>query len=361
MKLLEIEAKELFSRYGIPIPRGRVVTRADVTPALAPPVVLKSQVPVGDRRRKGGVVFVGTTREYPEALTALFQRPIDGMLPDRVLVEPRIEPVAERYVSISYDPGCRQPVLGLNARGGTGIQDAALVHIDPLWGLPAFAIRNALRTAGFPAHETARGVVERLWELFRREKAVLAEINPLFELGDGSMVAGDGKIVLDDHVARPGYRPFLDLGGDIGVLASGGGASLVTLDTLVRAGGRPANYVEYSGNPRAGVVADLTQQVLSRPGLQGCWVVGGTANFTDIYETLTGFVAGLRRVQPKPRYPIVIRRDGPRQPEAFAMLREVGAREGYAFHLSGSETPLARSAAIVVQLAYRAAPLATTP
>lgn len=117
-------------------------------------------------------------------------------------------------------------------------------------------------------------------------------------------------------------------------------------------GGNPANYVEYSGNPPASVVEELTIKVLSRPGLKGCWVVGGTANFTDIYETMLGFVQGLRKIQPKPSYPIVIRRDGPRQKEAFAMLKEVAEKEGYDFHLFGPETPMSESARIMVQFAY---------
>ncbi|MBI2003025.1 MAG: hypothetical protein HYS76_00360, partial [Candidatus Wildermuthbacteria bacterium] len=179
-----------------------------------------------------------------------------------------------------------------------------------------------------------------------------AEINPVFQLEDGRCLAGDAKVILDDALARPGYRPFVDLQGDIAVLASGGGASLVNIDALMHFGGRPANYVEYSGNPPASVVDELTMRVLSKPGLKGCWVVGGTANFTDIYETMLGFVQGLRKVRPKPSFPIVIRRDGPRQQEAFLMLKEVGEKEGYDFHVFGPETSMSESARIVVELSY---------
>lgn len=198
------------------------------------------------------------------------------------------------------------------------------------------------------------GVAQQLLELFKKENALLAEINPLFEMADGSFVAGDAKIILDDNVVNPAERPYLDLPGDIAILASGGGASLINLDALILAGGKPANYVEYSGNPPASVVEELTLKVLSKPGLKGCWTVGGTANFTDIFETMSGFVAGLRKVQPRPSYPIVIRRDGPRQKEAFEMLKQVAREEGLDFHIFGPETPMAESAKIVVQLAYKA-------
>src|SRR5690606_16219520 len=119
------------------------------------------------------------------------------------------------------------------------------------------------------------------------------------------------------------------------------------------AGGRPANYTEYSGNPPREVVAELTKRVLSRNGLKGCWVVGGTANFTDIFETLSGFIDGLRSIKPKPTYPIVIRRDGPRQEEAWAMLKKIGEKEGYDFHLFGRETDMAESARIMARLVAR--------
>jgi succinyl-CoA synthetase beta subunit len=76
------------------------------------------------------------------------------------------------------------------------------------------------------------------------------------------------------------------------------------------------------------------------------------ANFTDIYETMFGFVQGLREIKPKPKYPIVIRRDGPRQKEAFAMLRKVAEDESYNLHLFGSETPMAETAKVMVKLAY---------
>lgn len=352
MNLLEVDAKALFSRYGIPVPDGKLVTVRERRIPIAPPVVLKAQVPVGDRRRKGGIIFVDRAWEYPSAVSRLFRNAIDGHVPDRVLVEPRIGAIAQRYVSVSYDTAIRKPVLALGKRGGTGVTRASLSPIDPLWGLPEFAIREAMLDAGLSLNRTLPVIIRRLWQLFQSEKALLAEVNPLFELPDGSYLAGDGKVVLDDHCVRPEYRPFLDLGGDIAVLASGGGASMINLDMLLKAGGRPANYVEYSGNPKAGVVTELTRRVLSRSGLNGCWVVGGTANFTDIYETMVGFVEGVRQVTPKPAYPMVIRRDGPRQKEAFAMLRTVAEREGYDFRLYGPETSMARSAAIIVRLAY---------
>ena len=185
---------------------------------------------------------------------------------------------------------------------------------------------------------------------------MIAEINPLFRTPSGEFIAGDAKVILDDEKINPGERRFIELDGDIAILASGGGASLLNIDALLRYGGKPANYTEYSGNPPADLVKALTQRVLGRPGLKGAWVIGGTANFTDIYETMRGFLEGLRQVKPKPMYPIVIRRDGPNQKKAFAMLRESAKKEGYDFHLFDSKTSMAESAKVIVRLAYSKKP-----
>lgn len=138
--------------------------------------------------------------------------------------------------------------------------------------------------------------------------------------------------------------------GDIAVLASGGGASLMLMDAVLDAGGSPANYTEYSGNPPREKVEKLTKITLSRESLSGCLVAGAVANFTDIFETLSGFAEGLKQIKPKPMYPIVVRRGGPRQAEAYEMLAKVAKKEGFDIHLFGPETPISAAARKMVEL-----------
>lgn len=362
MKLLEHQGLNLFEKYGILVPERELLSTPKAKTSLPFPLVLKSQVYSGDRAKHGGIAFAENKEEFQEKLSLLFQKPIDGMLPGSVLAERRIESQKELYVSLSYDTDSRAPVLCLSLRGGSGIEEARIVPINlsvASWGsmktgrlLPDFVVREALEAATLACDQKLVSVVQSLWMLFVEEQALMAEINPLFLLSDGSYIAGDAKVVLDDNAANPNSRPFLELGGDIAVLASGGGASLVSLDALLHHGGRPANYVEYSGNPSSSVVKELTQKVMGWPGLKGCWVVGGTANFTDIFETMSGFLQGLREVSPKPSYPIVIRRDGPRQQEAFEMLKEAGEKEGFDFYLFGPEVSMSESARIMVEKAY---------
>lgn len=343
MKLLEHQGKELFRKYGIAVPNAVLLDASAEDIPLQFPVVLKSQVPSGDRKKKGGILFADRKEDISGKLGELFQKPIDGVVPEKVLVEEKVDPQKELYVSFSYDTDSRSPVLALSLKGGTGIETANVFPIN---------LAEGLRTDTFDIDSGLKEVIQKLWDVFQKEQALLVEINPLFQLKDGTYVAGDAKVVLDDNIVNPQFRPYVDLEGDIAILASGGGASLLNLDIIMKEGGKPANYVEYSGNPPAAVVEELIQRVLAKPNLKGCWVIGGTANFTDIYETLLGFVQGLRKITPKPTYPIVIRRDGPRREEAFAMLKEAGKKEGYDFHVFGPETSMAESAKIMVDFAY---------
>ncbi len=354
MKLYEYEGKELFKKYNIPVPKGTVVSRGEEVPDGGGSVFLKAQVKSGDRKKEGGIVEAKNHAAAMKGVRELLDKKIKEERVEKVLVEERVDAAEEYYVSFSYDSDYRAPVLSVSTTGGSGIAKAHIVPIDMLWGVPSFFVREALAAAGFPKEDITgvSRVVVNLYNLFIKEYALLAEINPLFKTKDGAFIAGDAKIIVDDEKYYSGERRFLDMDGDIAILASGGGASLLNMDALLRYGGRPANYTEYSGNPKGEVVKELTKRVLSRPGLRGCWVVGGTANFTDIYETLKGFLEGVREVTPKPHYPIVIRRDGPRRAEAFAMLKEVGEKEGYDFHLFGSDTAMADTAKIIVQEAY---------
>jgi succinyl-CoA synthetase beta subunit len=354
MKLREYEGKELLRKYGIATPHSLLIERDISEVSLSYPLILKSQVPSSDRMAKGGIIVVKKAEDLAQNIRALFAHEIDGYLPESVLVEEFIIPRSELYVSFSYSTEHRAPVLALNHKGGSGVHDAVVIPLDILGELSDAFFSEALTRAKIVPTPEVIALLRALWKLFREEGVLVAEINPLFLLADGRVIAGDAKVVTDDALSGSFERPFIALGGDIAVIASGGGASMLNIDILMHSGGKPANYVEYSGNPPAALVEELTMQVLAQPNLRGAWVIGGTANFTDIYETMSGFVAGLRRITPKPTYPIVIRRDGPRQEEARAMLMEVVKNEGYNMHVFGSEISMAESAKKLIALMKQA-------
>ncbi|MDO8602124.1 MAG: ATP citrate lyase citrate-binding domain-containing protein [bacterium] len=349
MKLFEFEGKEIFAKYEIALLERQVLASLADTITLSLPVIVKAQVRATDRKKAGGILVARTESELSNALTQLFGKEIQGEKVEKVLIEQLADVAAEYYISFSYDTKRRGPVLAVSPKGGSGIHEAHVYGIDVLVGLDETQIKRELKTAAFPDADIAdvADIVLKLWKLFNDEKATVAEINPILKTKDGKLFAGDAKVDMGKR------RTIEQMGGDIAVIASGGGASLINMDALLLAGGKPANYTEYSGNPPKEVVTELTKQVFSQPGIKACWVIGGTANFTDIFETMSGFVEGLRQVSPKPIFPFVIRRGGPRADEAAKMLQEFAKKEDFEFYIYGSETPMIATAQYVVDLAYR--------
>ena len=329
---------------------------------------------------------------------------VDGEVVRFITLAEKVEIAAEMYVSITYDTVKKLPFILFCEEGGIDVEEIKRedpekikrVDIDPFVGPSTknleMVFRGLARNSGStPKEKELVDFVERLWDAFSRFDCRLVEINPLAYTSEGKLVAIDAKVILDDAglsrhrdldvlpkgaiTAAPTHREllakqidkedyrgsagstFIELGGvlpagesGIAILASGGGASLMLMDCLLAVGGRPANYTEYSGNPPAEKVEKLTKITLDRPNLCGCLVAGAVANFTDIYETLRGFVKGLRQVRPKPTYPIVIRRGGPRQVEAYKMLERVVKKEGFDIHLFGPETPISVACQKMVEL-----------
>ena len=384
MILYEFEGKELLSSYGINTPKGEVLRKAQ-TPRLKTPLILKAQTLSGKRAEAGSIKKVEKEEDFKTSLKTLLGKKINKEEVTTVLAEEIVDHDEEYYVSLSYDTASRGPVLTLAARGGTDVEkrESLSFPVSPLADTPP----KIKAPAGFEKEDFetfTSEVFPKLLKLFFDEDLTLLEINPLVFDKDGKHFALDAKVKIDDSaLARhpawdfpprsvAGHTPtkrevaakkidegdhrgtagsaYFDLEGDIAVLASGGGASLTAMDALIAAGGKPANYTEYSGNPPKEKVEKLTKIVLSKEGINGLWVVGAVDNFTDIYETLLGFIEALRKVEPKPKLPIVIRRGGPRDKEAFEMLRKV---KDFDLHLYGEEISIAKSAEIMTKLAKK--------
>ena len=376
MLLYEFEGKQLFKNCGINVPASQLITDSgQVRMTVKPPLVLKAQTLSGKRAEGGGIVIVNSSESIVNSLKELFSKTVNGEKVDRVLVEEAVAIEKEYYLSFSYSTETRGPVLTFG-KGGTGVEDK---------GAESFSVDILKGYSGENVPEELAEVAKKLWGVFTKYDLELAEINPLVVGKDGKMYALDAKVILDDDgdfrrelkfpernlFGRPPTRAeiearkidegdhrgtagsvYWDLDGDIAVIAAGGGGSIVNMDALLSLGGKPANYTEHSGNPPREKLKKLTKIVLSKANLKGCWFVGGTANFTDIYETLMGFVEGLRELKPKPAYPIVIRRGGPRDKEAFEALRQIAKKEGFDFRLYGRETPMTSTAKMMVDLAY---------
>jgi len=396
MKLYEFEGKKLFERFGIPVPTGKVVTNASEAAGLTRefgPVMAKAQVLWGRRGKANAVVPCQNEEQLATALGDLFGRKLYGETIEKVLVEKKLNIAEEVFAAVTYVGPA--PTLVVSKSGGINVEEACHESPEGVWTEPVNVVHGlkpeqAAALARRAGLDGAEDVLQKLYQLFVECDATLAEINPLVRTKTGEWVAADSKVEIDEDALyrqtalglqeRLGSgrtptrleqlalendrsdtrgaagRMFYELDGDIIILASGGGTSVEALDDLYLLGGRPAVFTEYSGNPMPEKVKGLTKIALMHPGpIHAIWVIGGRANFTDIYETLiNGIMAGIRET---PNFdktiPIVIRRAGPRDEEAFAQLNKIQNDEGYRIYLRGMATSVADSARMVVHLANK--------
>ncbi len=391
MILYEFEGKKLLSQAGINIPKSELLEFADGQITISNPLILKAQVLSGERAQAGGIIRIQNSEfRIMDEVQKLFGKIINKEKVEKILVEEMVNFEKEFYVSLSYDTDTRGPILTISQQGGTGIEerDVKIFPIDPLTEsvIPSNSEESQnLNQEIF--HFVRNDITKKLVSLFFKQDCLLLEINPLVLTKGGIWMALDAKIKLDDDARSrhpewdfaprgvPGYTPtpseiaakkidegdyrgvagstYFDLPGNIAIMSSGGGVSLTAMDALIAAGGKPANFTEYSGNPPKEKVTKLTKIVLNKPDIAGLWVIGTVAaNFTDIYETLSGLIEGLRQAQAelgtKFKFPIVIRRGGPRDEEAFGMLKQV---KDFDLHLQGKETTITQSAQTMARLA----------
>jgi succinyl-CoA synthetase beta subunit len=397
VKLFEYEGKRLFARAGIAVPQGKIVESPEEAVGFAKkfgPVMAKAQVLQGKRGKQHAIVSCDDEKQLGDAVRALVGRRLSGETVETVLVEQKHDVAQEVYAAVTYVQD--SPAVILSAGGGIDIEKAchesqADVLIEPVNILRGFEPDRAAdmaRRAGLDAG--VADVLLKLYRMFIDCDATLAEINPLVRTRSGQWVAVDAKVELDDDAMfrqtslnlperlSSGRTPtrleqlaldndrtdtrgsagrmFYELDGDIIVLASGGGTSVEALDALCLLGGKPAVFTEYSGNPTPEKVKGLTKIALKHPGpINAIWVVGGRANFTDIYETLIGGIMGGIRETPNfdKTVPILIRRAGPRDEEAFATLYKLQSQEGYRLFLRGMATSVADSARMVIHQAQK--------
>lgn len=375
MILYEYEGKKILSDNNISVPQAQLIQQGDQI-NLKPPYFLKAQVLSGKRMVTGGIIQVENQESSERAIEKLFKDKINNEDVTRILVEKSVEYSKEYYLSLSYDTTNRCPLITFSESGGTGIEDRSSI-IEKI-----NILDSSFDNSKFPKEVCE--VIEKLIKIFLENDCLLLEINPLVVDSNKNLVALDAKVKLDDTAASrhkdwafeprsvAGHKPtkreieakkidqedyrgtagstYFDLPGDIAVLASGGGASLTAMDSLIAAGGKPSNYTEYSGNPPKEKVEKLTEIVLSKEDLNGLWVVGAIANFTDIFETLSGFIEALKKIKPKPGYPILIRRGGPRDKEAFEMLKKI---KDFDLHIYGEEITITESAKIMADLSKK--------
>lgn len=384
MRLYEYEAKRLLEKQGIAVPKGYVASSINEVHNSDSGVV-KAQVLSGRRGKAGAVKVCSSYEEIKEAASQLLNSEVNNEVVESVLIEDKVPALREFYAAVTYDTQAKMPVVLFSASGGMEIEsqtNVAKKYINPLSGIQDWEARELAASAGLKEKQilTVAAIITKLYKCFAAEDARLAEINPLAETAEG-FVALDARIELDETAgfrhkdisyARAAkkkltereaavkaandqdYRgtvKYIELDGDIGFLAAGGGGSITCMDALINAGGRPSNYTEYSGNPPKEKVYELTRQILSKPGLNGLWIVGAIANFTRIDTTMEGVIEALLEV--KPDFPIVVRRSGPFEKEGLGLLRNAAREHGLDMVVYGKEMPMTKSAKIIAEKAEK--------
>lgn len=369
MKLFEHEAKQLLEDYGLSTPQDD-----------GEEYVVKAQVLAKNRKEYGGVKFADSKPEAKKKAEEMEDSEVNGHEVNDVLIEQKIDFTDEYYVAVLYDTDVQMPVLLFGQDGGTGVEDREVGKLL-LEDYDQWRIRQFLKTQGIPSQELVKlgNVLNKVCKCFFEEDARMIEINPLVNAEDSYSVV-DAMVELEDNASYRHDREYEDrsefgrkktdreiraekidendhrgiagkyteLDGNIAMMLAGGGASLTNMDALRSYGGEPANYTEYGGNPPAEKVYRLTKIILSKPGLKGCWHVGGTANNTDIYRTMKGFCRALEEIEPE--YPIVVRRDGPNADKGFELLRQKRDELGLEMKLFRNDTPMTHTAKVLMDM-----------
>jgi succinyl-CoA synthetase beta subunit len=369
-RVLEDDAKHLLSAYGLTTPVGeRATTPKEAGRAAARygrGSVVKALVPIGRRGKAGMVRRCTDARAVESAAEALLGSTHEAYQVCAVLVEEAIDIVEEYYLSVEIDPGRLEYALLLSRHGGVDVEenaDAAVrIGNHPSATIARDAVRRGWRDAGVssqlePLVETTCAVME----VFRQLDATLLEINPLAIDAAGRVVAVGVMLAVDDMALRRhpevaavalegserAWRPeteletrvssfnadhsqrgsarYLELvGGDIGFLCGGGGASLLLFDALVAAGGAPANYSEFGGNPTEQRVYDLTRVVLDKPGVRGLFIAHNITNNTQVDVVARGVVRALADAGKEQTFPVVAREVGVNDDEGRCVFEAAG-------------------------------------
>lgn len=354
VKLAEWRGKELFRKYGISLPRGQVarsaaeaeqLTRAGAVPL---PCVVKAQVLAGGRGKGGAVRFANTPEEVRAAAEAILGLEFKGERVKELLLEEKLAIGKELYLSFALDRSDRLPIVIASAQGGVEIEsvdDAAIdrTPVDPFPGLASYERRKVAKALGLagPYAAALDRLLSSLWKLFQQEDAELVEINPLAIVGDG-LVALDAKVIIEDdaafrhpeyadikddrtpleEIAREKEIAFVQLDGNIGVIANGAGLTMATLDVLKEFGGDPGVFLDLGGtdDPRKVTEAFLLM-AQAHPKAVFLNIFGGVTRCDTV---ATGLVAAMQQVPASERFPLIARIRGNNEKEGVEILRAAG-------------------------------------
>ncbi|WP_062291812.1 ADP-forming succinate--CoA ligase subunit beta [Demequina phytophila] len=360
MDLYEYQARDMFEKHGVPVLPGIVAeTPAEARAAaeqLGGVVVVKAQVKVGGRGKAGGVKVAKTPDEAEAHAAAILGMDIKGHTVHRVMIAAGAAIAEEFYFSVLLDRAERRYLAMCSVEGGMEIEQLAVerpdalarVAVDPLVGIDAAKAYEIVDAARFPAdlRDQVADTIQKLWTVYKEEDATLVEVNPLVRTEDGSIIALDGKVTLDenaefrhaDHAAledKAAADPleakakhmnlnYVKLDGSVGIIGNGAGLVMSTLDVVAYAGEqfggqKPANFLDIGGGASAEVMANGLDVILHDPQVKSVFVnvFGG---ITSCVAVADGIVGALQALGDKATKPLVVRLDGNAVEDGRAIL-----------------------------------------
>jgi len=354
--LLEYQGKELFRRFGIPVSEGRLAT----TPAearsaaeqIGGPVVVKAQVLTGGRGKAGGVKLADGPQDAEQKAKDIIGLDINGHIVEKLWIESASDIAKEYYLSVTFDRGEKKPLFMFTTRGGVEIEQVAeespdaliRLHVDALEGFQPWVARRLIYGAGLedPSEQKQiADIIGKLYRCFVECDAMLAEINPLIVTPDGVVKALDSKFTVDDSAlyrhpdiaefrevsaadpleafARVKGVTYVKLDGDVGILGNGAGLSMSTVDVVVVAGGKPANFCDLGGGGDAQGVIDALE-VITRDDQVRSILFNIFGGITRCDEVARGILEALEQMHIS--LPIVVRLDGTNSVEGRKILAD---------------------------------------
>lgn len=375
MRLYEFEGKRLFKAWGLPIPDGELVEKAEdlikTAQRIGFPLMAKVQVLKGGRGKAGGVREVRDEKELGEFGEKIFKEGFLGRTVRGILLEKKVDVEKEFYLGITIDELKKRNCI-LFTEGGIDVEKIAEIgrvfryHIDPFIGVRSFGMKGFFAKTEFKGKSLLElsEIAVKLYDLYTKMDATMVEINPLILTKEKKLFCGDSRVEIDDdslNRQKENLQKFniplreekerepteielkakeidqldhrgvagrvVEFDGDIALIIGGGGASLTVFDAILRYGGKPANYCEIGGNPTVKKVQNLTELLLSKKGIRGVAVITNVLSNTRVDLVARGVIKGMlaKGIDPS-KFPVVFRVPGSWEEEGFKILKKYGIK-----------------------------------
>ena len=325
MDLKEYQGKKLLAKFGIPVPKGILISKNSVLKTdpfkklKTSHLVLKAQIPFGKRGKVGGILFA-QSNDFKTKIKLLFSKKINNFKVEEIWVEEKLNIKKEFYLAVALDRETKGLVLIFSSIGGVDIEETARLHPDKI-----IKIYLAKQKPASKIPQNVLPLAKKLIEVCKKENALLLEINPLILTNDDGLIAADAKITIDDNSLKKsngdlGFS-YVELSGNIGVIGNGAGLVMSTLDVLGHFGGQAANFLDIGGGANKEKMFRAIDHVLSKKKVKGLFIniFGGITRCDQIAQGIVDY-----HQDKKITIPLVVRLVGTNEKKGQQILKKAG-------------------------------------